>query len=143
MSMRPDRKAERPISHLAGFKGILQVDGYGGYRTGCWPSAVTYSLPSAGPRRRGRPSWNLPPPARSSIASEALERIARSGRRREGHPCARRMSGEPCARTGAGRSSTRSSSLAVRQAALISQKTKLAEAIRRALRVGTGSPLPG
>ena len=28
----PDRKAERPITHLAGFKGILQVDGYGGYR---------------------------------------------------------------------------------------------------------------
>ena len=28
----PDRKAERPIAHLAGFKGILQVDGYGGYR---------------------------------------------------------------------------------------------------------------
>jgi hypothetical protein len=28
----PDRKAGRPISHLAGFKGILQVDGYGGYR---------------------------------------------------------------------------------------------------------------
>src|SRR5207244_10477446 len=28
----PDRKAERPISHLAGFKGVLQVDGYGGYR---------------------------------------------------------------------------------------------------------------
>lgn len=28
----PDRKAERPIAHLAGFKGILQVDGYGGYK---------------------------------------------------------------------------------------------------------------
>ena len=28
----PDRKAERPITHLAGFKGILQVDGYAGYR---------------------------------------------------------------------------------------------------------------
>ena len=28
----PDRKAERPIAHLAGFKGILQVDGYAGYR---------------------------------------------------------------------------------------------------------------
>ena len=27
----PDRKAERPIAHLAGFSGILQVDGYGGY----------------------------------------------------------------------------------------------------------------
>ncbi|WP_315766538.1 IS66 family transposase, partial [Bradyrhizobium sp. SZCCHNS2005] len=28
----PDRKAERPIFHLEGFKGILQVDGYVGYR---------------------------------------------------------------------------------------------------------------
>jgi transposase len=27
----PDRKAERPIAHLAGFKWILQVDGYAGY----------------------------------------------------------------------------------------------------------------
>ena len=28
----PDRKAERPIAHLKGFAGILQVDGYGGYK---------------------------------------------------------------------------------------------------------------
>ena len=28
----PDRKAERSIAHLAGFRGILQVDGYGGYK---------------------------------------------------------------------------------------------------------------
>jgi transposase len=28
----PDRKAERPIAHLQGFAGVLQVDGYGGYR---------------------------------------------------------------------------------------------------------------
>ena len=28
----PDRKAERPIAHLAGFGGVLQVDGYGGYK---------------------------------------------------------------------------------------------------------------
>src|ERR1700724_535319 len=27
-----DRKAERPITHLDGFKGVLQVDGYAGYR---------------------------------------------------------------------------------------------------------------
>ena len=26
----PDRKADRPIAHLAGFEGILQVDGYAG-----------------------------------------------------------------------------------------------------------------
>src|SRR5450631_962303 len=28
----PDRKSERPMTHLEGFKGILQVDGYAGYR---------------------------------------------------------------------------------------------------------------
>jgi len=27
----PDRKAERPASHLEGFKGILQLDGYAGF----------------------------------------------------------------------------------------------------------------
>lgn len=27
----PDRKGERPIAHLSGFSGILQVDGYAGY----------------------------------------------------------------------------------------------------------------
>ena len=28
----PDRKGLQPIAHLAGFKGVLQVDGYVGYR---------------------------------------------------------------------------------------------------------------
>ncbi len=28
----PDRKAEHPIRHLAGFEGTLQVDGYAGYK---------------------------------------------------------------------------------------------------------------
>jgi transposase len=28
----PDRKAERPVAHLQGFRGVLQVDGYAGYR---------------------------------------------------------------------------------------------------------------
>jgi len=28
----PDRKAVRPIAHLAGFSGVLQVDGYAGYK---------------------------------------------------------------------------------------------------------------
>jgi len=27
----PDRKSERPVAHLVGFSGILQVDGYAGY----------------------------------------------------------------------------------------------------------------
>ena len=29
----PHRKAEQPIAHLSGFRGVLQVDGYAGYRT--------------------------------------------------------------------------------------------------------------
>ena len=28
----PDRKAEHPVRHLAGFVGTLQVDGYAGYK---------------------------------------------------------------------------------------------------------------
>ena len=29
----PDRRAERPMAHLADFTAVLQVDGYSGYRT--------------------------------------------------------------------------------------------------------------
>jgi hypothetical protein len=27
----PDRKSDRPVQHLKGFTGVLQVDGYAGY----------------------------------------------------------------------------------------------------------------
>ena len=69
----PDRKSERPITHLQGFKGILQVDGYAGYRkladrgdvrlAFCWSHVRRgfYELAVSGP---------------APIASEALERIA-------------------------------------------------------------------
>jgi hypothetical protein len=69
----PDRKSERPITHLEGFKGILQVDGYAGYRkladrgdvrlAFCWSHVRRgfYELAVSGP---------------APIASEALERIA-------------------------------------------------------------------
>jgi hypothetical protein len=69
----PDRKAEWPIAHLEGFKGILQVDGYAGYRklaergdvrlAFCWSHV-----------RRG--FYELATPGPSPIASEALEHIA-------------------------------------------------------------------
>jgi transposase len=69
----PDRKSERPITHLEGFKGILQVDGYAGYRklanrndvrlAFCWSHV-----------RRGFYEFAASGPA--PIASEALERIA-------------------------------------------------------------------
>ena len=59
----PDRKAERPIAHLEGFSGILQVDGYAGYRAlaerghvhlaFCWSQSAGHSTrsPPAGTRR--------------------------------------------------------------------------------------------
>src|SRR6202035_2530847 len=69
----PDCKSERPIAHLEGFKGILQVDGYAGYRkladrgeihlAFCWSHV-----------RRG--FYELATPGPSPIASEALEHIA-------------------------------------------------------------------
>jgi Transposase IS66 family len=66
---RPDRKAERPTAHLAGFKGILQVDGYGGYkvlaRQGgvrlafCWSHVRRHFYELADPchYRKPHPRW--------------------------------------------------------------------------------------
>lgn len=67
----PDRKAERPISHLANFKGILQVDGYPGFEklgadirlAACWAHA----------RRKFHEVHQA---TASPIAAEALRRIA-------------------------------------------------------------------
>jgi transposase len=127
----PNRKAEQPIAHLAGFAGVLQVDGYAGYRAlaekkgdvrlaFCWSHVRRrfYELATAGP---------------APIASEALERIAalyaiekdirgrRADERREIRQERSRavVDGlEPWLRE---------------KLSLISQKTKLAEAIRYAL----------
>ena len=66
-------QAERPIAHLEGFRGVLQVDGYAGYRAladrgdlqlaFCWSHVRRglYELAATGP---------------APIASEALARIA-------------------------------------------------------------------
>ncbi len=70
----PDRKAERPIAHLAGFAGVLQVDGYVGYaalaRCGdvqlafCWSHVRRYF-------------YELAAKGTSPVATETLARIAR------------------------------------------------------------------
>jgi transposase len=126
----PDRKAERPIAHLEGFRGILQVDGYAGYRklaergdvelAFCWSHV-----------RRNFYEFAIPGPA--PIASEALEHIAalyavekdirgrgaderRVVRQQKSRPLIDAL--EPWLRAKLG---------------LISQKGKLAEAIRYAL----------
>lgn len=68
----PDRKGERVASHLSGFKGVLQVDGYAGYRAlleggdvrlaFCWSHVRRsfYELAASGP---------------APIATEVLRRI--------------------------------------------------------------------
>jgi transposase len=69
----PDRRAERPVSHLTKFKGVVQVDGYPGFerlKTGgdiqlaaCWAHA----------RRK---FYDVQQATGSPIAAEALRRIA-------------------------------------------------------------------
>ena len=57
----PDRKAERPMAHLAGFTGVLQVDGYEGYRALAKGGAVKLAFCWAHVRRGSSTS---PPRAR-------------------------------------------------------------------------------
>jgi len=126
----PDRKAERPIAHLAGFKGVLQVDGYGGYRVLAERGGVTLAFCWSHVRRR---FYELAAAGAAPIASEALERIGslyrieneirgrgadkrRAVRRERSRPIIEAL--EPWLREKLG---------------LISQKTKLAESIRYAL----------
>ncbi|HEY5411069.1 MAG TPA: IS66 family transposase, partial [Caulobacteraceae bacterium] len=69
----PDRKAERAAAHLAGFKGVLQVDGYAGYRPLAEVGDVRLAFCWAHVRR---PFYELAASGPAPIAREALERIA-------------------------------------------------------------------
>jgi transposase len=68
----PDRKGEHPRSHLAGFRGILQADGYSGY-AGLYQRGVTEAACMAHCRR---PFFKLHASDGSPLALEALQRIA-------------------------------------------------------------------
>jgi transposase len=126
----PDRKAERPIAHLAGFKGILQVDGYGGYKVLAKQGDVRLAFCWSHVRRH---FCELANPGPAPIAAEALTRIAalyrieaeirgrsadqrRAVRQERTRPLVEDL--EPWLRT---------------KLQLISQKTKLAAAIRYTL----------
>src|SRR5664279_4924572 len=126
----PDRKAERPIAHLEGFKGILQVDGYAGYRKLANRGDVRLAFCWSHVRRN---FYELATPGPAPIASEALEHIAAlyavekdiRGRSADERRAVRQQKSrslvdalEPWLRA---------------KLALISQKSKLAEAIRYAL----------
>src|SRR3954465_11189265 len=122
----PDRTAERPITHLCGFRGVLQVDGYEGYkalaRQGegqlpfCWGHVRPASHDLDGP-----------------IAVETLARIARLYRIEaeiRGRPAEERRA----ARQARSRPILEALEPWLREKlGLISQKSTLAEAIRYAL----------
>src|SRR5271166_2801569 len=69
----PDRTASQPIAHLAGFKGVLQVDGYAGYRVLAQKGDVSLAFCWSHVRRRFYERFVADA---SPIAAEALQRIA-------------------------------------------------------------------
>ncbi|MCJ9674501.1 IS66 family transposase [Neorhizobium sp. SHOUNA12A] len=69
----PDRKGERPVAHLNGFVGVLQVDGYPGYRAIAAGNSVSLAFCWSHVRRR---FYELAAAGPAPIASEAPRRIA-------------------------------------------------------------------
>ena len=126
----PDRKAERPLAHLEGFKGVLQVDGYAGYRALAEKNAVQLAFCWAHVRRR---FYELAAAGSAPIAREALERIAAL------YEIETEIRGRSAGERRAVRQERTGPLLAALESwlreklALISQKTKLAEAIRYAI----------
>ena len=126
----PDRKAERPIAHLAGFRGVLQVDGYGGYKVLAARGEVQLAFCWSHVRR---PYYELVQSGPAPIASEALARIA-ALYRIEGEIRGRSSEERRAARQERSRPLVEALEPWLRQKlSLISQKTKLADAIRYAL----------
>src|SRR3954467_4585052 len=126
----PDRKAVRPLAHLAGFRGALQVDGYAGYKVLAERGDVQLAFCWSHVRRH---FYELAQGGLAPIAAEALTRIA----------ALYRIEGEIRGRSAEERRAVRQQRTLplveefqpwLRQKlSLISQKTKLAEAIRYAL----------
>ena len=69
----PDRKAERPASHLGSFRGVLQVDGYAGFERLTASGTVVLAACWAHARRK---FFELHEATGSPIAAEALRQIA-------------------------------------------------------------------
>ena len=69
----PDRKAERPRSHLTGYQGILHVDGYAGFEQLTTDGRITLAACWAHTRRK---FYEIGQADGSPIALEAVHRIA-------------------------------------------------------------------
>ena len=63
----------RPIAHLAGFSGVLQVDGYGGHKVLARRNAVQLAFCWSHVRRR---LYELAQAGPAPIATEALAHVA-------------------------------------------------------------------
>jgi transposase len=126
----PDRKAERPIAHLAGFRGVLQVDGYSGYKVLANRGEVHLAFCWSHVRRY---FYELANPGPAPIAREAIERIGalyRIESEIRGRPAEERRA----VRQERSRPLVEAFEPWLREKlALISQKSKLADAIRYAL----------
>lgn len=126
----PDRTAKQPIAHLAGFRGTLQVDGYEGYKALAKRGDVQLAFCWSHVRRQ---FYELASGGAAPIATEALARIA----------ALYRIEGEIRGRSAEERRSVRQarSRLLVEalepwlreKLSLVSQKSKLADALRYAL----------
>ena len=68
----PDRKAERPASHLEDFKGVLHVDGYAGFEQLANNSDVVLAACWSHTRRK---FYEVAEATGSPVAAEALRRI--------------------------------------------------------------------
>lgn len=84
----PDRKADRPIAHLAGFKGILQVEAM--LAMASWPSVATFSLHSAGRTVAHAAQLLLTCRPRSRAYCGGAQAYRRVLCHREGHPWSQR-----------------------------------------------------
>jgi len=69
----PDRKAERPVAHMARFKGVVHVDGYAGFERLTARGDVVLAACWAHTRRK---FYDVEQQTGSPIAAEALRRIA-------------------------------------------------------------------
>jgi transposase len=126
----PDRTAERTATHLCGFSGVLQVDGYAGYKVLAERGPVRLAYCWAHVRRR---FYELVQAGPAPIATEVLARIA-GLYRIEGEIRGRSAEERRVVRQERSRPMIEALEPWLREKlALISQKSKLAEAIRYAL----------
>jgi transposase len=125
-----DRTAGRPIRHLTGFTGVLQVDGYGGYRPLAEKGEVKLAFCWAHVRR---PFYELVAAGPAPIAGEMLQRISAL------YAIEADLKGLPADQRSAARQARARPLLETMEAWLkttlqtVSKKGKLADAIRYAL----------